>query len=229
MKPAVSSVPAVAGPRRCCRGGWRAAGCAGPACRILASQPCAGCGERRRVGGRDSEGRAWCPRCRSQTRAAAADEQRRRLILGAVTTTDLGITAEMASAALSAAAGSRRSLRLLADHLASHPDALTMGPTSTLAPLDRLVTALAGAGAPVTTIHPVCERCGRRRRWRIRTASGGLCSSCCARTHRAGCSTCGKPRRADRADDRAGPCASTALSKPAAPAAWASSRPRSLR
>jgi hypothetical protein len=167
---------------------------------ILASQPCAECGERRRVGGRDAAGRAWCSRCRGRALAAAADEQRRRLIIEAITDAGLGITEEVAGAALTAVARSRVSLRLLADHIARHPDALTIGPTSTLGPLDRLVAALAAAGAQVTTIHPLCERCGGRRRWHARTASGGLCSSCCARTHRAACAVCGKPRRADRHD-----------------------------
>jgi DNA-binding Xre family transcriptional regulator len=172
---------------------------------ILASEPCAGCGERRRVQGRDAEGRAWCTRCSNRARAAAADNQRRRLIIETVTAADPAVTAETVGAAL-AAAGSRRSLRLLAGHLAAHPDAFTVGPTSTLAVLERFVTALAEAGARVTVIHPVCEWCGRQRRWHARTAGGGQCTTCSARTHRAACSACGKPRRADRCDARGPPC-----------------------
>ncbi len=166
---------------------------------ILASEPCAGCGGRRPVAGRGSDGRPWCTRCRNRARAAATDNQRRRLIIEAVTAADPAVTAEAVGAAL-AAAGSRRSLRLLAGHLAAHPDAFTAGPTSTLAVLERFVTALAEAGARVTVIHPVCERCGRQRRWHARTAGGGQCTTCSARTHRAACSACGKPRHADRCD-----------------------------
>src|SRR6266498_4343400 len=166
---------------------------------ILASEPCAGCGGRRPVAGRGSDGRPWCTRCRNRARAAATDNQRRRLIIEAVTAADPAVTAEAVGAAL-AAAGSRRSLRLLAGHLAAHPDAFTAGPTSTLAVLERFVTALAEAGARVTVIHPVCEWCGRQRRWHARTAGGGQCTTCSARTHRAACSACGKPRHADRCD-----------------------------
>lgn len=99
--------------------------------------------------------------------------------------------------------GSRRSLRLLADHLDAHPDVFSVGPTSTLAILDRLTAALEATGAQhIRAIHPICVRCGRQRRWHARHSdSSGECGTCWARTHRQPCAVCGCARRVDHRDD----------------------------
>ena len=173
--------------------------------RILASEPCTGCGERRPVAGRGDGQKPWCGRCLRKARAAAAGGQRRQLIIGVVSSAGAGVTAETAAAALAAAAGSPLSLRLLAEHLTAHPDALTAGPTSIPAVLDRFVTALTAAGGRLVPVHPVCERCGLQRRRHTRTASGGLCSPCSARTHRVPCSACGKPCHAAHHDGEGRP------------------------
>jgi hypothetical protein len=172
---------------------------------VLAAECCAGCGEVRRVGGRDADRRPWCERCRQRSRADQFDRDRRAVIIDAVTVAIPSLTVETIEAALAATIGRRRSLRLLAEHLEAHPDALTAGPTSTLGVLDRFVVALADAGAPISAIHPACERCGQRRRWHARTPGGGQCAGCWARTHREPCSDCGGQRNVDHRDDRGRP------------------------
>ena len=108
-------------------------------------------------------------------------------------------------AVLEATARSSRARRLLAEHLAARPDALTAGPTSTLPVLDRFVVALAVAGGPVRTVHPMCGRCGRQRRWHARIPGGGQCTACWARTHREPCSACGRQRNVNHRDPEGRP------------------------
>ncbi|MGH9226929.1 MAG: hypothetical protein ACRD2W_24815 [Acidimicrobiales bacterium] len=115
------------------------------------------------------------------------------------------VTVGTVETALAATIGRRRSLRLLAEHLAAHPDVLTVGPTSTLGVLDRFVIALVEAGAPMATIHPECGRCGRQRRWHARTPGGGQCSACWARTHREPCFACGRQRNVNHRDPEGRP------------------------
>lgn len=163
---------------------------------------CAHCGEHRRIGGRDPAGLAWCQRCRDRHRRNHQDEERRRRIVAVVRSVDTQLDVSIVANALAAAVGSRRSLRILADHLDAHPDAFTSGPTSTLPVLDRFTTALAAAGAQsIRTIHPVCAACGRRRRWHAQRLDGsGECGTCWARTSRTPCAVCGRARRVDHRD-----------------------------
>ncbi|HSI92255.1 MAG TPA: hypothetical protein VK925_02095, partial [Jiangellaceae bacterium] len=102
------------------------------------------------------------------------------------------------------------SLRRLAAHIDEHPDVFRVGPTSTLAVLDRFTEALVAAGATrITTIHPVCVDCGRRRRWKAKTPTGGRCAACQRRTEVELCSVCGITRRIGRRDaQRQAICAS---------------------
>jgi hypothetical protein len=85
-----------------------------------------------------------------------------------------------------------------------------VGPTSTLAVLDDFTEALVAAGATrITTIHPVCVDCGRRRRWKAKTPTGGRCATCQRRTAVELCSVCGITRRFGRRDaQRRAICAS---------------------
>jgi hypothetical protein len=169
---------------------------------IRNSAICGHCGEHRRVDGRDPDGVAWCARCRQHDRRVAVDAGRRQRIIDAVTAADPTIGAEVVPAVLAATVQSRASLRRLADHLDAHRDVFVVGPTTTLPILDRFTAALETAGAErIATIHPVCGRCGRRRRWHARTESGGECSACWSRTHREPCSVCGRARNVDHRDD----------------------------
>ena len=83
----------------------------------------------------------------------------------------------------------------------------TIGPTSTLAVLERFTAALVAAGATtITMIHPACRRCGLRRRWHARLPDGGgECSTCWSRAHHQACTRCGSARRVDHRDDHGRP------------------------
>jgi len=164
---------------------------------------CAHCGEHRCISGRDPAGLAWCQRCRNAHRRAHQDEERSQRIVDLVRSVDSNLDVSIIEDAFAAAVGSRRSLRILANHLDAHPEAFTTGPTSTLPVLDRFTTALAATGAQsIRTIHPVCARCGRRRRWHARRPDGsGECGTCWARTSRTPCAVCGCARRVDHRDD----------------------------
>lgn len=106
-------------------------------------------------------------------------------------------------AALERAASSRRALRWLADHLAHHPQVLAVGPTSILQVLDRFVVELVAVGATtITTIHPVCSCCGRRRRAHYGAHRDEcLCSTCYMHLARPTCAGCGQRERPHRRDD----------------------------
>ncbi|MFE1610369.1 hypothetical protein ACFW7P_16655 [Streptomyces albidoflavus] len=90
--------------------------------------------------------------------------------------------------------GAARFLEELAEHMATHPDALTSG--SSLCPpvLLRLAEVLHEAGHPV--VRPGCAHCGKiRSDLRQLRPEGRLCGSCdarsrkretCARCHREG-------------------------------------------
>jgi hypothetical protein len=159
---------------------------------------CGTCGDYRRVFGRDPNGIVWCERCARRHRAEVVDDRRRERIITEVARADPTMDTTVVAAALAATVRSRRSLGVLDRHLTGHPDVLTVGPTSTVAIVDRFVTALVDAGsARIVTVHPVCDRCGRRRRWHARTDAGGECSACWARTHREPCAECGRARRVD--------------------------------
>lgn len=174
---------------------------------IRSSGTCGHCGDHRRIAGRDPDGLAWCRSCKNRHRRDAEDVERRRLVVTAVITANSTLTAPVVEDVLSATVGSRRSLRLLAEHVAAHPDAFTNGPTSTLAVLERFTTLLIAAGAAsITMIHPSCAGCGQRRRWHARLGDDtGQCSTCWARTNREPCTTCGRRRRVDHRDEHGQP------------------------
>ena len=163
---------------------------------IANSARCAACGELRRVGGRDLEGQPWCERCRNRLLGQRADEVRRQLIVEVVTAADPTLGEDRVRQVLTDTVATCRSLRRLAVHLDEHPDVFEVGPTSVLPILDRFTRALIAAGAEgITTIHPVCDDCGRRRPRHTRSKDGGLCSACWARANKQTCSACGVSRR----------------------------------
>jgi hypothetical protein len=162
---------------------------------------CRRCGQLGRVGYREADGSAWCDRCRQRQRRSAADDARRQRILDAARRAGTGLDAALVGRVLDETVTHVRSLRRLAAHIDEHPDVFHVGPTSTLAALDRFTEALVAAGATrITTIHPVCEDCGRRCRWKVTTPTGGRCAACQRRTEVECCSVCGITRRIGRRD-----------------------------
>jgi hypothetical protein len=89
------------------------------------------------------------------------------------------------------------SLHPLAAHLAANPNVFSVGPTSTVAVLDRFTRGLISAGSErLRTIHPVCEHCSRQRPWH----AGGLCRPCWKRSDKQACPVCGMIRRLGHRD-----------------------------
>jgi hypothetical protein len=166
---------------------------------------CGTCGEHRPVVGRDPHDRPWCRRCRKRHRAAAAVEQDRASIVAAVAAVEPHLPWKAIAAALASSATTTKQVRAIARHLAEQSDALLDGPTSTLAPLDRLVRVLLAAGAKRITVRdPVCAGCGRQQPRHTRR-DGGLCSGCYARSQRRACARCGRPMRPNRRDEQGRP------------------------
>jgi hypothetical protein len=98
--------------------------------------------------------------------------------------------------AVTRAAAAPRTMRLLAEHVAAHPQSLTGGPTSTVPVLHRLAEHLAAAGARrISPHHPVCVECGQCRAPHMRTTDGWLCNVCHGRILQP-CQGCGELRRA---------------------------------
>lgn len=176
---------------------------------VAHAKVCAGCARLRPVNNRDADGRGWCSGCRNKAERARRESTWRADIVAAVVSAFPKAEASVVEAALAEAVTSRVSLRRLAGHLAAHPDAFQGGPTSILPVLDRLVVALQQGGLPVVQIHPVCDGCGRQKRWHARTATGGECTNCRAKSQRTRCSSCGRTRRVDHRDPVGQPvCAS---------------------
>lgn len=175
---------------------------------IRNSADCGECGEHRRVVARTPEGQPRCDRCRDRTRRHQADEERRRLIVEALTAACAGSLSEQAiRTVLTDTVTSPQSLRRLAGHLARHPDTFETGPTSELPILHRFTLALVDAGAEnITTIHPICSGCGRRQPRHARTEAGStLCAACWNRTHKQDCSVCRRRRPVSARDPQGHP------------------------
>ena len=157
---------------------------------ILGMKPCGTCGEVRRVAGTCGAGRPRCERCKKYEARAASDGRCRTDILAAVVRADPALAAEVAEAALDAAAETTRSLRRLAGIVRESPDVFTEGPTSHPEVLDRFTKALVAAGAQISPIYPECRECKRARPLN----GSGLCSACDARARREPCGECGRVR-----------------------------------
>jgi hypothetical protein len=161
---------------------------------------CDGCGQARAVNNRDDDGRALCNTCQNRRRDRRRKAAQRYEIIRLVLTAFPSADATVVESALIETVGANGSVTRLFEHLAACPEVLLSGPTSTVAVLDRFVVALGRAGVLIETIHPLCDRCGRRRRWHARTQSGGECSTCRPRNPKDPCGSCGRPRRVDHRD-----------------------------
>jgi hypothetical protein len=120
----------------------------------------------------------------------------RARIVAAVLAVEPHLHVEVIERAVTQAASSARTVRLLAECLAAHPNALTTDPSGTVPVLRRLAEALQTAGARTVGVrHPRCSECGRTARVKKRVGDGWICSSCHSRIRRP-CARCGQLRRA---------------------------------
>ncbi len=139
-----------------------------------------------------------CERRRDNYYRRGSDTDAAQLIIDAVAATDRSLTEGVVRQVLAEVVPARRDLPRLAGYVAAHPDVFAVGPTTTAAVLDRFTRALIAVGATtIRTIEPVCDRCGKRRPRRARTATGGLCLSC---SRKGLCPLCGEVGRLARQD-----------------------------
>jgi hypothetical protein len=125
----------------------------------------------------------------------------RARIVAAVAATEPHLSAEVIAEAVIWAAPAVRTVRLLAEHLAAHPDALTTDLSGTVPVLQRLAEALQKAGARhIAVRYPPCVDCGHPRKPHKRTADAWICSSCHSHIRRP-CDRCGHLRRAYARDE----------------------------
>ncbi len=153
-------------------------------CARRRSGVCECCGKVARFDGRHPDGRRWCQRCARRHQAAATVADNRARSITAVSALEPHLSVAVIEAAVRHAASAARNVRLLAEHLAAHPDALTAGPSSTVPVLRRLAEALQEAGARhISVRHPACATgpgpgtptglARRRRRPTLRPAPPG--------------------------------------------------------
>lgn len=137
-----------------------------------------------------------CAHRRDNYHRRGSDTDAAQRIVDEVTAADSSLAEEAVRQVLADVAPSRRALPRLAGHVAAHPDVFTVGPTTTVAVVDRFTRALVAAGAQaIRSIEPVCDRCGKRRPRNARTATGGLCLSCSRKGLCAACGQVGRPAR----------------------------------
>src|SRR5664279_3242018 len=156
---------------------------------------CGSCGRAAILVGRSPGGNPWCSRCYAASAADHLADERREIVLTAVTLADPDLATETVQAAIAAAAA--RALPRLSAHLRAHPEVLCEGPNSHPPALGRFVQALAAAGSQrIGLIHPVCAGCGRRRPVKQQLEGAVLCGACHARRSAVKvCVECGERRR----------------------------------
>jgi len=164
-------------------------------CAKRRSGPCSRCGQVRRLAGRDPDGGRWCQRCARRHQAAATVADHLTQVVAAVAVIEPLLSLETIERAVTQAASAARTARLLAEHLAAYPDALSDDASGSVPVLRRLAEALQAAGAHrVRVLDPPCVECGQKSRARKRVGAGWICSTCCSRIRRP-CDRCGHLRR----------------------------------
>jgi hypothetical protein len=163
-------------------------------------EPCAVCGQLRRVSCRDRDGRPRCTQC-------PLDDGRdpTALIVEAVTGADPTLSAEVIGAASIAAAPQAGQRHRLAWALQDRPDLLTgAGAEAPVPTVLRLIDRLCDFEAP-TIVRPACPGCGRVIH--LHRAIGGkwLCRNCTAKTRAQPCARCGAVREAATRDEHGKP------------------------
>jgi len=163
-------------------------------------EPCAACGQLRRVSCRDRDGRPRCTQC-------PLDEGREptALIVEAVMKADPTLSAEVIGAAAIAAAPQAGQRRRLAWALQDRPDLLTGAGAEALVPtVLRLIDRLCDSQAH-TIVRPACPGCGRVIHLHRPISGKWLCRNCTAKTRAQPCARCGAVREAATRDEHGKP------------------------
>jgi hypothetical protein len=163
-------------------------------------EPCAACGQPRRVSCRDRDGRPRCTQC-------PLDDGRdpTALIVEAVTEADPSLSAEVIGAAAIAAAAQAGQRHRLAWALQNRPDLLTgAGAQAPVPTVLRLIDRLCELEAR-TIVRPACPGCGRVIHLHRPIGAKWLCRNCTAKTRAQPCARCGAVREAATRDEHGKP------------------------
>lgn len=174
-------------------------------------EPCAACGQLRRVSCRDRDGRPRCTQC-------PLDDGRdpTALIVEAVTEADPTLSAEVIGAASIAAAPQAGQRHRLAWALQERPDLLTgAGAEAPVPTVLRLIDRLCDVEAR-TIVRPACPGCGRVIHLHRPIGGKWLCRNCTAKTRALPCARCGAVREAATRDEHGKPlCPHCLITDPA--------------
>jgi hypothetical protein len=163
-------------------------------------EPCAACGQLRRVSCRDRDGRPRCMQC-------PLDDGRdpTALIVEAVTEADPTLSAEVIGAATVAAAPQAGQRHRLAWALQDRPDLLTgAGAEAPVPTVLRLIDRLCDFEAR-TIVRPACPGCGRVIHLHRPIGGKWLCRNCTAKARAQPCARCGAVREAATRDEHGKP------------------------
>jgi hypothetical protein len=163
-------------------------------------EPCAACGQLRRVHSRDRDGQPRCSQC-----PPGADGDPAVLIAEIVTSIDPSLPADLVTAAVTSAVPRAGQRQPLAWALQDRPALLTgAGAEAPIPAVLRLIDRLCDAGAQ-TVAHPACPRCERVTHLHRRIGGQWLCRNCTAKSRARPCSRCGAVREAATRDEHGQP------------------------
>jgi hypothetical protein len=174
-------------------------------------EPCAACGNTRKVHCRDRTGRPHCIPC-------PLDEGQDPVatIVKIVAAIAPDLPAQAVVTAANAAAPQAGQRHKLAWALQDRPELLTGAGAETGVPsVLRLIDQLRGAGA-TQIVHPACPRCRRVLHLHRRIGGSWLCRNCVARSRAQPCARCGAVREAATRDEHGRPlCPNCLITDPA--------------
>jgi len=163
-------------------------------------EPCAACGQLRRVSCRDRDGRPRCTQCPLDD-----GHDPTALIVETVTEADPTLSAEVIGAATIAAAPQAGQRHRLAWALQDRPDLLTgAGAEAPVPTVLRLIDRLCDFEAR-TIVRPACPGCGRVIHLHRPIGGKRLCRNCTAKTRAQPCARCGAVREAATRDEHGKP------------------------
>jgi hypothetical protein len=174
-------------------------------------EPCAACGQLRRVSRRDRAGWPRCAQCPPNDGHDPVD-----VVVEVATGVDPSLSADLVAAAVRASVPRAGQRHQLAWALAGRPSLLTgAGAEASVPSVLRLIDKLCDAGTQKIT-HPACPRCHRVVHLHRRVDGQWLCRNCVAKSRAQPCARCGTVREAATRDEHGHPlCPYCLISDPA--------------
>lgn len=163
-------------------------------------EPCAACGNTRRVSCRDREGEPRCSQCPPDDGGDPVE-----IIVDVVTGIDPTLSADVVATAVHAAVPQAGQCHQLAWALQDRPELLIgAGAEAPVPSVLRLIDKLCAAGS-TGLVRPPCPHCGRVITL-VKPRDGlRLCRNCVAKSRAERCSRCGTVREAATRDDQGRP------------------------